>query len=79
MRQRNDTQTVWRFAETDTEPAHEVAPGETTNHPVLLNGWTAIDETPKPRPSEEPAKATSSRKRPTAADDKTDKDGGEPR
>lgn len=67
MRQRNDTQTVWRFAETDTEPVHEVAPGETTDHPTLLDGWTALDDEPKP----------TSRKRAATAD--TDKDGGEPK
>lgn len=75
MRQRNDTQTVWRFAETDTEPAHDVAPGETADHPTLLDGWTALDDAPEPTADEQPK--PTSRKRAAAADN--EKDGGEPK
>lgn len=64
--QRNTTGSPWTFA---GEPVHRVLPGETTDHPVLLHGWTAVeDDAPEP----EPVKKTS--KRATA-----DTEGGEPR
>lgn len=50
MRQRNDTTTAWHFAATDDAEACTVAPGETTHHPVLLDGWSpAADPAPKTR------------------------------
>jgi hypothetical protein len=78
VRQRNTTPYTFNFAETANSPAHAVLPGETTEHPVLLDGWTAVDEEAEPSPTadETPAK-TPSRKRAAAAD--LDKDGGEPR
>ncbi|KAB7850123.1 hypothetical protein [Streptomyces mobaraensis] len=48
MRQRNDTSTAWHFAATADTEAHTVAPGETTDHPVLLDGWNAADEPDAP-------------------------------
>ncbi|MFI0914227.1 hypothetical protein [Streptomyces abikoensis] len=48
MRQRNDTTTAWHFAATADAEAHTVVPGETTDHPVLLDGWNAADEPDAP-------------------------------
>lgn len=65
--QRNTTGYPWTWT---GESVHTVLPGETTDHPDLLFGWTAVeDEAPDP----EPTKTTKS-KRPAAADT----EGGEP-
>jgi hypothetical protein len=79
VRQRNTTPYTFNFAETEDGPAYAVLPGETAEHLVLLDGWTALDDAPEPAPDadEAPAK-TPSRKRAAAADTDT-KDGGEPR
>lgn len=66
MLQRNDTHYPYTFTGANVR---RVLPGETTDHPALLHGWTAVeDETPEP----EPAKTTKS-KRSTAAEN----EGGE--
>lgn len=54
MLQRNDTGSPWTFT---TEPVHQVLPGETTDHPVLLDGWTAVDPEPKTTPKSRRAAA----------------------
>jgi hypothetical protein len=65
--QRNDTHYPYTFTGAQVR---RVLPGETTEHPVLLLGWTAVeDETPEP----EPTKTTTRSKRTTAADN----EGGE--
>ncbi|MEV4438518.1 hypothetical protein AB0K09_05765 [Streptomyces sp. NPDC049577] len=72
MRQRNDTTTPWHFAATETVEAHTVAPGETTEHPVLLDGWSATEKPDSPPSStDQPPKARPKR---TAAD--TDESNG---
>jgi hypothetical protein len=85
VRQRNDTPHAWSFAATpatDTtpeQPPFVVQPGETTDRPVLLDGWTALDDEPAKDTSkasaDEPAKTTPKRR--ATAD--SDKDGGEQR
>lgn len=83
MRQRNDTPTAWSFAatpatdDTPEQPPFEVLPGETVDRPVLLDGWTDLDDQPEQAAAEEPAKTPAKPKRTTTADN--DKDGGEPR
>lgn len=73
VRQRNTTGYAWTFA---GEPPVRVEVGEVHEHPVLLDGWTAVDDEPEAKPDEGAAKTP--RKRAAAADsDKTD--GGEPR
>lgn len=62
--QRNDTAYPWTFT---GEPVRQVLPGETTDHPVLLDGWTAVEPDPEP-------KTITSKKRAGAADT----EGGEP-
>lgn len=63
MLQRNTTSSPWTFTD---EPVRQVLPGETTDHPVLLDGWTAVDvEQPEPK---------TTKKRAGAADT----EGGEP-
>lgn len=75
MRQRNDTGSAWTFM---GDPPVRVQPGETAEHPVLLDGWTAVDDEPEPEAkTDEAAPKTPSRKRAAAADTDT-KDGGEP-
>lgn len=76
VRQRNTTGSAFTFA---SEPPVRVEVGETYEHPVLLDGWTAVAE-PEPGPdasADEPAPKSPTRKRAAAAD--TDKNGGEPR
>lgn len=51
------------------EPVRRVLPGETTDHPVLLDGWTAAEDAPAPEPK------TAKSKRTAAADTP---EGGEP-
>lgn len=64
--QRNDTGSSWTFTD---EPVRRVLPGETTDHPVLLDGWTLVeDEQPAPEPK------TTTKRRAGAADT----EGGEP-
>lgn len=66
MLQRNTTGSPWTVA--GDQPVR-VDVGETTDHPVLLDGWTAVeDEAPDPGPSK------TTKKRPAA-----DTEGGEPR
>jgi hypothetical protein len=83
VRQRNDTPHAWSFAATpatDDTPEHPpfaVGPGDIVDHPVLLDGWTEVEDDPAPPPvNDAPAKTPSRTKRAAAAD--TDKDGGEP-
>ena len=65
MLQRNDTNYPYTFTGADVR---RVLPGETTGHPDLLFGWTAVeDETPEPEPVPEPTKTTKG-KRSTAAE-----------
>ena len=58
MRQRNDTPHAWSFAatpatdDTPEQPPFVVEPGETTDRPNLLDGWTAVDE-PEPDSSQD--------------------------
>ncbi|MGW5477710.1 hypothetical protein [Streptomyces sp. NPDC004008] len=73
MRQRNTTGSAWTFM---GDPPVRVEVGETTDHEVLLDGWTAVDDEPEQEPATDaPAKTT--RKRAAAAD--TDEMGGESR
>ena len=72
MLQRNDTPYRWTWT---GDAPFAVQPGETTDHPVLLDGWTAVEDEPVQEPEAEPAKATTKSKRAAAADT----DGGEPR
>lgn len=68
MLQRNTTVYPWTFTGPNTR---QVRPGETTDYPDLLDGWTPVeDETPEP----ETAKTSKAAKRGTAADT----EGGEP-
>lgn len=72
VRQRNTTGYAWTFA---SEPPVRVEVGEIAEHPVLLDGWTAVDE-PKPVADDAPqTKTTTKTRRATAADS----EGGEPR
>ena len=68
MLQRNDTHYPYTFTGADVR---RVLPGETTDHPVLLLGWTAVEDE---APELEPTKTTTKSKRSTAADT----EGGEP-
>lgn len=70
MLQRNSTAYPWTWA---GDAPHTVLPGETADYPVLLDGWTPVEDE-APEPEAEPAKATKS-KRPAAADTP---EGGEP-
>ncbi|MCY0917057.1 hypothetical protein OS965_02550 [Streptomyces sp. H27-G5] len=51
MRQRNETGTIWHFASTPAtddqpeQPPYSVEPGDTTDYPNLLDGWTAVEDT----------------------------------
>lgn len=73
MLQRNTTVYPWTFTGPNTR---QVRPGETTDHPVLLDGWTPAEgETPEPEPAKtSPAKTSKPAKPGTAADT----EGGEP-
>lgn len=72
MLQRNDTPYRWTWA---GDAPHTVHPGETADYPVLLHGWTAVeDEAPVPEP--EVAKTAIKSKRAAAADTP---EGGGPR
>ncbi|MFE2969917.1 hypothetical protein ACFXKC_40870 [Streptomyces sp. NPDC059340] len=81
VRQRNTTGSAFTFT---SHPPVRVEVGEVYEHPVLLDGWTAVDDEPEPTPdpapepeqaADEPQPKTKSR-RVAAAD--TEK-GGEPR
>lgn len=74
VRQRNTTGSAWTFA---SEPPVRVEVGEVHEHPVLLDGWTAVDDEPEqPAADEAPQpKTTTKTRRATAADT----EGGEPR
>ncbi|MGK5728923.1 hypothetical protein [Streptomyces sp. URMC 124] len=75
MRQRNDTTAAWHFAASDNAEVRTVAPGETIEHPVLLDGWSpAGDPKPAAGQAEEQPRA---RAKKSIADD--DIKGGEPR
>jgi hypothetical protein len=76
VRQRNTTPYPFTFAETENGPAYTVLPGETADHPVLLDGWTAAAE-PEAK-ADEAAPKPPSRKRAAPADTENS-DGGEPR
>lgn len=69
MLQRNSTAYPWTWA---GDAPHTVLPGETADYPVLLDGWTPVEDE-APEPEAEPAKTTKS-KRAAAADT----EGGEP-
>ena len=71
MLQRNDTPYRWNWT---GDAPFAVLPGETTDHPVLLDGWTAVEDEPAQEPEAESARATTRSKRAAAADT----DGGEP-
>ncbi|ELP67705.1 hypothetical protein STRTUCAR8_08549 [Streptomyces turgidiscabies Car8] len=75
VRQRNTTPYPYTFAETESGPAYTVLPGETAEHPALLDGWTALDDEPEKQAAEPTPKP--SRKRAATADTETS-DGGEP-
>ncbi|MFE5868815.1 hypothetical protein ACFQ6V_09195 [Streptomyces roseifaciens] len=84
MRQRNDTMTSWTFAASPTAEAYTVAPGQSTEHPVLLTGWTPVgaeDEGDHGRTADEPppAKARPKKTSTSATADSDDPQGGEPR
>lgn len=74
VRQRNTTGSAWTFA---SEPPVRVEVGEVHEHPVLLDGWTPVDDEPEqPAADEAPQpKTTTKTRRATAADT----EGGEPR
>ncbi|MFF7881062.1 hypothetical protein ACH40F_07705 [Streptomyces sp. NPDC020794] len=73
VRQRNTTGHAFTFA---SDPPVRVEVGEVHEHPVLLDGWTAVEDEPEPAASEMPQpKTTTPKKRATAADT----EGGEPR
>lgn len=74
VRQRNTTGHAFTFA---SDPPVRVEVGEVHEHPVLLDGWTAVDDEPEAKTDEATPKLPS-RKRAAAADLDT-KDGGEPR
>ncbi|MFI2078465.1 hypothetical protein [Streptomyces triculaminicus] len=76
MRQRNDTTAAWTFAATDESGPRTVAPGETTDHPTLLDGWSPADE-PATTPGEASDPTPKARARKTT--DTDDSKGGEPR
>lgn len=52
MRQRNETGAVWHFASTPAtvdqpeQPPYSVEPGDTADYPQLLDGWTAVTDSP---------------------------------
>lgn len=85
MRQRNDTPYPWTFAAQPAVPATDdtpeqpetdmfvVQPGETADRPVLLDGWTAVDNEPQPDADKNDRPAA--RKRAATDDSK----GGEPK
>lgn len=85
MRQRNDTPHAWSFAatpatdDTPEQPPFVVQPGETVDRPVLLDGWTAVDDEPAKDADKAPAdeQPKTAPKRRAAAD--SDKDGGDQR
>lgn len=73
VRQRNTTGYAFTFA---GNPPVRVEVGDVHEHPVLLDGWTAVDDEPETTASEAPPpKTTTPKKRATAADT----EGGEPR
>lgn len=78
MRQRNDsgyTQQVsaWPTDEYPNLVPFEVPPGEECDHPELLAGFIAVEESePAPAPTTKPAK------KPTAVQPATSPEGGEP-
>lgn len=73
VRQRNTTGSAFTFA---SDPPVRVEVGDVYEHPVLLDGWTAVDDEPETTASEAPpSKTTTPKKRATAVDT----EGGEPR
>ncbi|MFE2832163.1 hypothetical protein ACFXI6_14115 [Streptomyces mirabilis] len=73
VRQRNTTGYAFTFA---SDPPVRVEVGEVYEHPVLLDGWTAVEDEPEPAANEAPQpKTTQPKKRATAADT----EGGESR
>jgi hypothetical protein len=74
VRQRNTTGSAWTFA---SEPPVRVEVGEVHEHPVLLDGWTAVRDEPEQPAADEALqpKTTTKTRRATAADT----EGGEPR
>ncbi|MEZ0089928.1 hypothetical protein [Streptacidiphilus sp. EB129] len=72
MLQRNTTAYPWTWA---GDAPYTVLPGETTDHPELLDGWTPVVDEPEPEPDVEPARTSAKSKRTAAADT----EGGEPR
>ncbi|NUP38165.1 MAG: hypothetical protein HOY76_14410 [Streptomyces sp.] len=77
VRQRNSTAYPFTFAETADHAAYTVLPGEDTEHPVLLDGWTALEDEPEKAPAADEAPQKTPRKRAAAHTD--DQEGGEPR
>lgn len=73
VRQRNTTGSAYTFA---SDPPVRVEVGEVYEHPVLLDGWTAIDDEPQPEPALGDAAPKATRKRAATANTDT-KDGGE--
>lgn len=71
VRQRNTTGYAFTFA---SEPPVRVEVGEIHEHPVLLDGWTAVDE-PEPAADDTPQPKTTTKTRRATADT----EGGEPR
>lgn len=71
MLQRNDTHYPYTFT---SEPVHAVLPGETADHPVLLDGWTSLEpELPEAEPVSDAEPVKSKARRAAAAGT----DGGE--
>lgn len=54
VRQRNTTGYAFTFA---SDPPVRVEVGEVHEHPVLLDGWTAVEDEPEPSPEREPVPA----------------------
>jgi hypothetical protein len=72
VRQRNTTGSAFTFA---SEPPVRVEVGEIYEHPVLLDGWTLVEDEPDPPADETPQSKTTTKTRRQAA---ADTEGGEP-
>lgn len=74
IRQRNTTGNRYTFAATEDRPAFAVEPGDTSDYPVLLHGWTPVNDDPQPAGETRPAAKTSAGKTKGS-----DSEGSEPR
>ncbi len=74
MRQRNTTGHAWIFQEPADPAKRQVEVGEIADYPVLLHGWTPVDDEPTPTPAPESAKPA---RKPAAATATAKSEGGE--